>query len=105
MLLFIEKHKNRKGKDMSTKDEVNRPASRWRAKIHEIIFEAETPYGKAFDVILLWAIIFSVLSVILESVGAIRLEYGKLLIFLEWFFTVLFTFRIYTSTYFCSACS
>lgn len=63
----------------------------WREYLHEIIFEADTPEGKAFDVALLWAILVSVLAVMLESVGSIRQAYGRELRWIEWFFTVLFT--------------
>lgn len=56
-----------------------------------IIFEAETPSGKAFDVILLWSIVLSVLAVMLESVASIGLEYRDILIAAEWVFTVIFT--------------
>ena len=30
--------------------------SRWRLKLHEVIFEADTPAGKWFDVLLILAI-------------------------------------------------
>lgn len=63
----------------------------FRKKWHEIIFGHHTKEGKAFDIILLWAILLSVLSVMLESVSSIRLKYGMLLTVLEWIFTVLFT--------------
>jgi voltage-gated potassium channel len=64
---------------------------RWRRKLHEVIFEAETPGGKAFDVILIISIIASVAVVLLESMTPVRASYGRLLYFLEWFFTILFT--------------
>jgi voltage-gated potassium channel len=63
----------------------------WRARLHEVIFEADTPLGKAFDVALLWAILLSVLAVMLESVSTIRAAYGHELRRIEWFFTLLFT--------------
>jgi voltage-gated potassium channel len=63
----------------------------WRARIHEIIFEADTPLGKIFDIILLVAILLSVLAVMLESVGQIDQNYGKILYTIEWVFTILFT--------------
>jgi voltage-gated potassium channel len=63
----------------------------WRDKLHEIIFEAETPAGKAFDVALLLAIVLSVVAVLLESVAEIREQYGAVLRAVEWFFTILFT--------------
>ncbi|MCA9404898.1 MAG: ion transporter [Candidatus Omnitrophica bacterium] len=68
-----------------------RPQDPLKIKLFDIIFEAETPSGKLFDVVLLWAIIISVLAVILESVASIRLQYGELLLAVEWIFTILFT--------------
>ena len=65
--------------------------SPWRLRLHEIIFEADTPAGKAFDVALLVAIVLSVLSVMLESVDAIDARYHGLLEGAEWLFTILFT--------------
>ncbi len=63
----------------------------WRERLHEVIFEADTPAGKAFDVVLLISIVVSVLAVIFESVETIHNAYGGLLTILEWFFTLLFT--------------
>ena len=63
----------------------------WRERLHEIIFEAETPAGKAFDVALLVCIVASVATVMLESVSSIRAQYGTILRALEWGFTILFT--------------
>lgn len=62
-----------------------------RQHLFAVIFEAETPRGKLFDIVLLWTIIVSVFAVILESVESIRAQYGGFLIFLEWIFTILFT--------------
>ncbi|MFY0521866.1 ion transporter [Archangium gephyra] len=62
-----------------------------RARLHEIIFESDTPAGKAFDVALLWAIVLSVLAVMLESVAPIRARYGEVIRISEWVFTVLFS--------------
>lgn len=64
--------------------------SPWREKLHEIIFEADTPSGKIFDVILIVAIIISVMAVMLDSVSSIRLKHGELLNILEWSFTIIF---------------
>jgi len=63
----------------------------WRAKLHEIIFEADTPVGKAFDITLIITILLSVVIVMLESVASIRAEHGELIRTLEWIFTILFT--------------
>jgi len=63
----------------------------WRARWHEVIFEADTPAGKRFDIALLVLILLSVLSVCLESVESFREDYGTALLAIEWTFTVLFT--------------
>ncbi len=60
-------------------------------RLHEIIFEADTPAGKLFDVALLVAIVASVTVVMLESVAAFSDRYCAALRALEWFFTLLFT--------------
>ena len=62
----------------------------WREKLHEIIFEADTPAGKRFDVLLIVAIFISVIAVMLDSVESIRLRHGFLLNILEWTFTIVF---------------
>jgi voltage-gated potassium channel len=62
-----------------------------RGRLHTVIFEADTPSGKAFDVVLLIAILASVAAVCLESVAAIRAEYGALLRKIEWGLTLAFT--------------
>ncbi|OVE80167.1 ion transporter [bacterium J17] len=63
----------------------------WRRKLHDIIFEADSPEGKLFDVLLLIAIVLSVVAVMLDSVEPIYLRYGTLLRGAEWFFTILFS--------------
>jgi len=63
----------------------------WRARLHELIFEADTSAGKAFDVGLLLAIFVSVLAVMLESVESIDQTYHTALVASEWFFTILFS--------------
>jgi voltage-gated potassium channel len=63
----------------------------WKAKLYEIVFESDTPAGRAFDIILLWAIVISVVAVCLDSVVAIREQYGDWLRILEWAFTLMFT--------------
>src|SRR5690606_13043303 len=62
-----------------------------REKIFEIIFEADTPWGKLFDVALLITILFSVALVMLESVPGINAKYHHILVVLEWVVTILFT--------------
>ncbi len=66
-------------------------SQRFRERLHEIIFGADTPAGKAFDVGLMILIIASVLAVMLESVGWIHDEYGTWLRAFEWAITIAFT--------------
>lgn len=73
-----------------------KPRSGLRQKVWEIIFEAETPKGKIFDVILLWSIFFSVLAVMLETVVPFQQKHGMLLTLVEWFFTIFFTIEYLT---------
>ncbi len=76
---------------MSVNKEPSKPRSPWRDTVHEVIFEADTPAGKAFDVALISLIVLSVLVVMLESVESVRLQHGTLLRNAEWFFTIAFT--------------
>ncbi len=62
-----------------------------KEKLHKIIFEADTPAGKLFDVVLLFIILLSVVLVMLESVNAIANRYIELLRTLEWVITFIFT--------------
>lgn len=59
--------------------------------VHEVIFGTDTRWGKKFDVILLWAILVSLAVVLAVSVAEIDARIGKVLIAIEWGFTVLFT--------------
>ncbi|MFH1741346.1 MAG: ion transporter [bacterium] len=63
----------------------------WRLRTHNIIFEADTPAGRWFDVLLIVWIFISVFVVMLDSVASIKSAYGGLLNGIEWFCTVLFT--------------
>jgi voltage-gated potassium channel len=63
----------------------------WRQKLWVIIFESDTPAGKAFDVILLIAILVSVAVVLLESTPGLDPAVSRTLIILEFGFTILFT--------------
>jgi voltage-gated potassium channel len=67
------------------------PATGWRTRAHTIIFESDTPAGKAFDVLLILSIILSIVVVMLESVAEIEVRHGSTLRAAEWFFTALFT--------------
>jgi voltage-gated potassium channel len=69
----------------------NRALTGWRRRVHEIIFEADTRAGKAFDIALFLVIALSIVVVMLESVPALQRRYGTLLAAIEWSITVLFT--------------
>ena len=66
-------------------------AKDWKAKLHEVIYEADTPAGKFFDVVLLILILASILLVMLESVTEFAEKHGTFLYFSEWFITILFS--------------
>jgi len=59
--------------------------------IHEIIFEADTPAGKYFDIILMVFIVASVIVVMLESISELNIRYSQIFFVLEWAFTIFFT--------------
>ena len=69
----------------------SRSGSTWRSVLHEVIFEADTPAGKPFDIFLLCCIVLSVLAVMLDSVNAIKIQYSGLFHSIEWICTILFT--------------
>ncbi len=62
-----------------------------RNRIHIVIEGTDTRLGKLFDIVLLIAILASVAIVMLDSVLYMRLQYGTLFLYAEWFFTILFT--------------
>lgn len=62
-----------------------------KQKLYVIVFGTETKTGKFFDIILLWAIVLSVVAVMLESVSELNERFGTIFTILEWSFTILFT--------------
>jgi len=74
-------------------------SNRLQSRLHEIIFEADTPAGKLFDVLLILSIVISVVLVMLDSVSSIRQSYGNLLYIGEWVFTILFTIEFLLRLY------
>lgn len=68
-----------------------KPRGGLREALYVIIYEADTPLGKAFDIGLILSILLSVFAVMLDSVGSIRRVYGGFLYGVEWFFTLVFT--------------
>lgn len=69
----------------------DKPQKGWKNKLHEIIYEADTPLGKWFDIVLFILIIVSVIVVMLESVNDIEVQYHKILLTFEWIITIFFT--------------
>ena len=78
----------------------NYKVNKWRLKLQEIIYEADTPAGKLFDIVLLITIIASIILVMLESVNSIDVKYHSFLNISEWVITILFSIeyiaRLYT---------
>ncbi|ALJ00402.1 ion transporter [Rufibacter tibetensis] len=72
-----------------------------RERLYIIIHGTDTPAGRNFDVVLLWMILLSTLTVCLESVPAYRQLANVLFKGLEWFFTIIFTveyvLRVYSN--------
>ena len=63
----------------------------FKQRVFHVIFEADTPGAKAFDVALIGAILLSVSAVFMDSVGSVHARYGDAFYFVEWGFTVLFS--------------
>ena len=63
---------------------------KWKKELYQIIFEADTPGGRLFDISLLIVIVLSTLVIILESVPELE-KYTNFFSTLEWVFTILFT--------------
>jgi voltage-gated potassium channel len=71
--------------------EYGKPPSGWRRRMYDVIFEADTPAGRRFDVALVFAILLSILVVVLDSVPWLHRDHADLLNAFEWGFTALFT--------------
>lgn len=77
---------------MVTKEKKYFPrSSGWKQKLHEVIYESDTPAGKWFDVTLLVLILLSVAVVMLDSVPIYHALYGNFFYKLEWVLTIIFT--------------
>ncbi|MEZ4874580.1 MAG: ion transporter [Flavobacteriaceae bacterium] len=68
-----------------------KPHTAWRRKLHDVIYEADTPAGKLFDVILLVLILLSVIFVMVESVKGMPSRVYDNLYIGEWIITIFFT--------------
>lgn len=63
----------------------------WKARLYEIIYEADTREGRLFDVTLLIIILASIILVMLESVASIDQKYHDFLNISEWIITIIFS--------------
>ncbi len=84
---------------MRSKPEAPENFSAMRERWHEIIFEADTPLGKLFDIVLLIFILASVFVVMMETVGDYSVRYRTLFFILEWTFTIFFTIEYFLRLY------
>ncbi|MCH5168647.1 MAG: ion transporter [Prevotellaceae bacterium] len=72
-----------------------------RERLYTIIFQSDTPLGKAFDITLLWCIVISILLVIVESMPALPLLLKRIFTVMEYTFTFFFTLE-YLCRLYCS---
>lgn len=70
-----------------------------RTKLNQIIFGTETTAGQRFDIVLIYAILISVLLVMLSTVDEIDHSYHNLIFYAEWGFTILFTIEYLVRLY------
>ena len=73
----------------------------FKQRLHTIIFRSDTPMGKAFDVVLLWTILLSILLIIVESMPMVTGWLRTTLVVWEYIFTIFFTFE-YIARIYCS---
>lgn len=70
-----------------------------KKEIYRIIFKADTPAGKKFDVWLLVLIGLNLLVIMLDSFEAVHANMRWVLKGLEWLFTIIFTLEYYLRIY------
>ena len=70
-----------------------------KKEIYRIIFKADTPAGKKFDVWLLILIGLNLFVIMLDSFEAVHSNLRWVLKGLEWIFTIIFTFEYYLRIY------
>lgn len=71
------------------------PEEGWRKKIFRIIYFADTPAGRLFDVSLLITIMLSTVMIVWESIPGSFERYGNLFYYAEWVLTIIFTLEYY----------
>jgi voltage-gated potassium channel len=72
-------------------ESYGKPPPGLRRRMYDVIFEADTPAGRRFDIALVFAILLSILAVVLDSVPGLHDDYGDTLNAIEWMFTLLFS--------------
>lgn len=72
-------------------ENINKSDGGWKRRTYVVIFEANSPAGRLFDLTLIWLIIFSVCVVLIGSVDTVQDRFGIELKWLEWFFTGIFS--------------
>jgi voltage-gated potassium channel len=68
-----------------------KPPAGFRRRLYNVIFEADTPSGRMFDIALVIAIVLSILVVVLDSVPAFHVDHSRTMNALELGVTLLFT--------------
>lgn len=63
----------------------------WKHVLHETLYEADTPKGRIFNIVLFVTIIASIILVMLESVESFDRKYHDFLNISEWIITILFS--------------
>ncbi|GLC26792.1 ion transporter [Roseisolibacter agri] len=63
----------------------------WRARVHQVVFENDTPAGRAFDLALIALVLASVAIVSLETVSGFAPATYRALRAAEWTLTIVFT--------------
>ncbi len=72
-------------------DDLGRPAGGWRLRAYRVIYESDTAAGRAFDQVIIAAILVSVAVVMADSVQEWHARHRTVFSAVEWFFTILFT--------------
>ena len=76
---------------MTQRERVEPRLAPWQERLHQIVFEADTPAGLAFDVALVVVILAATAVTMLETVPSLPASIHDALIAAEWVFTAVFT--------------
>lgn len=87
--------------NFDTQKKGEKPAnfSQHRERIHQIVFESDTPEGKLFDVVLLVMIFGSIVLLMLETVPSLQAKFGSTFHALDWVVTIFFTIEYLVRLY------